>query len=114
MLPLSGGQSNPTFRVTTDCGEYALRKQPPGPLLASAHAIDREYRVMTALADTPVPVPRMLAWCDDASLLGTPFYLMEFLAGRVLADQSLPGAQPAERAASMARLTASTISPRPL
>lgn len=97
--PLSGGQSNPTFRVSTDRGEYVLRKQPPGLLLASAHAIDREYRVMAALADTPVPVPRMLAWCDDASLLGTPFYLMEFLAGRVLADQSLPGAQPAERAA---------------
>ncbi|ODU57093.1 MAG: aminoglycoside phosphotransferase [Comamonadaceae bacterium SCN 68-20] len=97
--PLSGGQSNPTFRVSTDRGEYVLRKQPPGLLLASAHAIDREYRVMAALADTPVPVPRMLAWCDDASLLGTPFYLMEFLAGRGLADQSLPGAQPAERAA---------------
>lgn len=97
--PLAGGQSNPTFRVTTDRGDYVLRKQPPGPLLASAHAIDREYRVMKALAATHVPVPRMAAWCDDASLLGTPFYLMEFLAGRVLADQSLPGLAPTQRAA---------------
>lgn len=97
--PLAGGQSNPTFRVTTDRGDYVLRKQPPGPLVASAHAIDREYRVMKALAATHVPVPRMAAWCDDASLLGTPFYLMEFLAGRVLADQSLPGLAPTQRAA---------------
>lgn len=96
---LAGGQSNPTFRVRTDRGDYVLRKKPPGPLIASAHAIDREYRVMHALAGSAVPVPRMLAWCDDAGLLGTPFYVMEFLAGRVLVDQSLPGMQPAERAA---------------
>ena len=96
---LAGGQSNPTFRVRTDRGDYVLRKKPPGQLLASAHAIDREYRVMHALAGTAVPVPRMLAWCDDASLLGTPFYVMEFLAGRVLVDQSLPGMEPAERGA---------------
>jgi acyl-CoA dehydrogenase len=96
---LAGGQSNPTFRVRTDRGDYVLRKKPPGQLLASAHAIDREYRVMGALEGTAVPVPRMLAWCDDASLLGTPFYVMEFLAGRVLVDQSLPGMEPAERGA---------------
>jgi acyl-CoA dehydrogenase len=76
-----------------------LRKKPPGNLLASAHAIDREYRVMKQLAGTGVPVPRMLGWCDDASLLGTTFYVMAFLEGRVLADQSLPGSEPRERAA---------------
>jgi acyl-CoA dehydrogenase len=94
---LTGGQSNPTFRVNCDRGNYVLRKKPPGQLLASAHAIDREFRVMKALAGSAVPVPRMLAWCDDAALVGTPFYLMEFLAGRVFSDQSLPGLQPAER-----------------
>jgi aminoglycoside phosphotransferase (APT) family kinase protein len=96
---LAGGQSNPTFRLSTDSGDYVLRKKPPGQLLASAHAIDREYRVMRALAGTAVPVPRMLAWYDDAALLGTSFYVMEFLPGRVLVDQSLPGMQPAERGA---------------
>ena len=96
---LAGGQSNPTFRVRTDRGDYVLRKKPPGTLVASAHAIDREYRVMRALAGSAVPVPRMLAWCDDAGLLGTPFYVMEYLAGRVLVDQSLPGMQPSERSA---------------
>ena len=96
---LAGGQSNPTFRLTTDAGDYVLRKKPPGPLLASAHAIDREYRVMKALAGTAVPVPRMRAWCEDESLLGTPFYVMEFLQGRVFMDQSLPGVAPAERGA---------------
>ena len=97
---LAGGQSNPTFRITTAEGRnYVLRKKPPGALIASAHAIDREYRVMRALQDTAVPVPRMLAYCDDAALLGTPFYVMEFLQGRVLMDQSLPGMDPAERTA---------------
>ena len=97
---LAGGQSNPTFRITTAEGRnYVLRKKPPGALIASAHAIDREYRVMRALQDTAVPVPRMLAYCDDAALLGTPIYVMEFLQGRVLMDQSLPGMDPAERTA---------------
>lgn len=97
--PLSGGQSNPTYRVTAGAQQYVLRKKPPGQLMASAHAIDREYRVMKALQDTGVPVPRMLAYCEDDSLVGTPFYLMEFVDGRVLLDQSLPGLQPAERGA---------------
>jgi len=97
--PLSGGQSNPTFRVTAGGRSYVLRKKPSGPIAASAHAIDREYRVMRALQGTDVPVPRMLAYCEDDSLLGTPFYVMEFLQGRVLWEQALPGMQPAERAA---------------
>jgi len=94
---LSGGQSNPTFLLETDRGRFVLRKKPPGTLLASAHAIDREYRVMKALQETPVPVPRMLAYCEDISIVGTPFYVMEFLEGRVLVDQSLPGFAPEQR-----------------
>lgn len=99
LTALSGGQSNPTFIVDDGARRFVLRKKPAGQLLASAHAIDREYRVMKALQDSAVPVPRMLGYCEDPSLLGTPFYLMEFLEGRVLFDQSLPGMQPAERAA---------------
>jgi aminoglycoside phosphotransferase (APT) family kinase protein len=95
---LAGGQSNPTFRLQAGAGrDYVLRKKPAGALLASAHAIDREYRVMQALANTEVPVPRMLDYCEDASLLGTPFYVMEFLPGRVFMDQALPGVSNAER-----------------
>ncbi len=94
---LAGGQSNPTFLLTTDRGRFVLRKKPAGALLASAHAVDREYRVMKALEGTDVPVPRMLAYCEDASVVGTPFYLMEFLDGRVLMDQSLPGLSQSQR-----------------
>lgn len=100
---LAGGQSNPTYRITTEDGgavrDYVLRKKPPGTLIASAHAIDREYRVMKALAETEVPVPRMLHYCDSSELLGTPFYVMEYLHGRVLMDQALPGMAPDERRA---------------
>ncbi|MFZ3124713.1 MAG: phosphotransferase family protein [Acidovorax sp.] len=99
VVPLSGGQSNPTYRITTKDRSYVLRKKPPGQLLASAHAIDREYRVMRALQGSNVPVPRMLAYCEDTQIVGTPFYLMEFLDGRVLIDQSLPGMAPAGRGA---------------
>lgn len=88
---ISGGQSNPTFRIATDRGTWVLRKKPDGLLLPSAHAIDREYTVMKALAGSEVPVPRMLAWCDDPAVVGTPFYVMEHLQGRVFVDQSLPG-----------------------
>ena len=99
VAPLSGGQSNPTFRISTPDRSYVLRKKPPGQLMASAHAIDREYRVMNALQGSNVPVPRMLAYCEDTQIVGTPFYVMEFLEGRVLVDQSLPGMAPAERGA---------------
>ena len=95
---LAGGQSNPTYRVRTEEGDFVLRKRPPGKLRPSAHAIDREYRVMQALAGSDVPVPKMVAWCDDTSVTGTEFYLMEFLDGRVIADPALPGASPAQRA----------------
>ena len=97
--PLTGGQSNPTYRVLGAGRPYVLRKRPPGPLLPSAHAIDREFRVMRALRGTDVPVPEAVMYCDDASIVGTPFYLMEFLDGRVMLDPSIPGASNAERAA---------------
>lgn len=96
---LAGGQSNPTYFVGTDRGRFVLRKKPAGAVLASAHAVDREYRVMKALHGTDVPVPQMLAYCDDASVLGTPFYVMAYLDGRVLMDQALPGCTVAERGA---------------
>ena len=97
--PLTGGQSNPTFLLSTGSEKFVLRKKPDGVLLKSAHAIDREYHVISALKDTLVPVPDALGWCDDESIIGTPFYLMSYLDGRVFVDQSLPGMTPPERAA---------------
>lgn len=85
-----GGQSNPTFLLEAGGREYVLRKQPPGELLPSAHQVDREYRVMHALADTDVPVPRMVALCEDPAVIGTKFYVMEKIEGRVLTDLLLP------------------------
>ncbi len=96
---LAGGQSNPTFRLTSGSQQFVLRKKPPGPLLPSAHAVDREYKVMKALQGSDVPVPKVFAFCDDDSVVGTPFFLMEFLDGRVMVDQSLPGMSPLERRA---------------
>ncbi len=96
-----GGQSNPTYKLITPARSYVMRAK-PGPvakLLPSAHAIEREYAVMSGLAGTGVPVPRMFALCEDESVIGRAFYVMEFMQGRVLWDQSLPGLQPAERAA---------------
>lgn len=101
---LSGGQSNPTYRVWSRTGSYVLRTRPAGPLLASAHAIDREYRVMDALRGTDVPVPEMLGWCDDPSVLGASFFVMQDLAGRILMDPLLPGMAPARRAAIYAQM----------
>lgn len=92
-----GGQSNPTFRLQAAGRYYVLRKQPPGDLLPSAHQVDREFRVMKALEDSSVPVPKMLALCDDPRIIGTRFYLMEWVDGRVFAQTRLPGLQPAER-----------------
>ena len=93
----SGGQSNPTFRVTTPTGVYVLRRQPPGKLLKSAHAVDREYRVMAALAGTDVPVPRVLHLCQDRDVIGSLFYVMEYCDGRIFWDASLPELDRAER-----------------
>jgi aminoglycoside phosphotransferase (APT) family kinase protein len=94
-----GGQSNPTYYLRAGSGEYVLRRKPPGKLLPSAHAVDREYRVMTALARTSVPVPRTYALCEDADVAGTPFYVMQFVAGRVFKDPRLPEVPAADRAA---------------
>lgn len=101
---LSGGQSNPTYRISTGAGNWVLRKKPSGSLVPGAHAIDREYRVLKALQGSDVPVPRVLTYCEDESVVGTPFYLMEFLEGRVLVDQSLPGMTPEQRAAIYAEM----------
>ena len=97
LVPLTGGQSNPTFRLEGADRPLVLRKKPDGHLLASAHAVDREFRIMRALHDSDVPVPRMYFYSDDVTILGTPFYVMEFLAGRTFEDQALPGMTPAER-----------------
>ena len=94
-----GGQSNPTYRLSAASGRYVLRRKPPGPLLPSAHAVDREFRVMRALAATAVPVPRVYALCEDDAVIGSAFYLMEFLDGRIFWDQRLPEIAPAERGA---------------
>lgn len=99
LRPLSGGQSNPTYLLEDATGRRVLRKQPPGELLPSAHAVDREYRVMSALAHSAVPVPRMLHYCADRAIVGTPFYLMSFADGRVFMDPALPGMEAAERGA---------------
>lgn len=105
---IGGGQSNPTFYVDFDDRALVLRKQPPGDLLPSAHAIDREYKVMRALASTGVPVPRVVLFHAERDVVGTPFYLMERLAGRVFAAHALPGLDPAERTA-MYRSMAETL-----
>ena len=95
----SGGQSNPTYLLSTGGGRYVLRRKPPGALLPSAHAVDREFRILNALAGSAVPVPRALCYCDDAGVAGTPFYLMEYVEGRIFWNPALPGMTPPERAA---------------
>ncbi len=94
-----GGQSNPTYLLGTDGGRYVLRRKPPGTLLPSAHAVDREFRILNALANTAVPVPKPLCYCDDDSVAGTPFYLMEYVDGRIFWNPGLPDLSNAERGA---------------
>ena len=94
-----GGQSNPTYKLTTPARSYVMRSK-PGPvarLLPSAHAVEREFAVMSGLAGTDVPVPRMYCLCEDESVIGRAFYIMEFMQGRVLWDQALPGMTMAQR-----------------
>ena len=95
----SGGQSNPTFKITTATGQYVLRRKPPGELLKSAHAVDREFKVLAALANTDVPVAAVYHLCEDDEVIGSMFYLMEFKAGRVFWDPALPDLDNAQRAA---------------
>ena len=93
-----GGQSNPTYYLASPGGKYVLRRKPPGKLLPSAHAVEREYRVITALGRTDVPVPRTYALCEDPAVIGTAFYIMEYVHGRLMVEPDLPGVTPAERA----------------
>ena len=95
----AGGQSNPTFWIGAagGGGELVLRKKPPGELLPSAHAVDREYHVMKALEHADVPVARMVAYCANESVIGTPFYVMEHVRGRIFWNVQLPGLSRAER-----------------
>lgn len=104
------GQSNPTFRLSAASGDYVLRRKPFGQLLPKAHAIEREYRVLKALGGSGVPAPRVLALCEDASLLGTAFYVMEFVQGRIFYDQRLPGMSRDERAAIFDGMNAAVAS----
>jgi aminoglycoside phosphotransferase (APT) family kinase protein len=96
---ISGGQSNPTYFVTHGAHHMVLRKQPGGAILPGAHAIDREYRVLQCLHPTGIPVARPILYHSDPGVLGTPFYLMERVEGRVFSDCSLPGLNPSERRA---------------
>ena len=98
---IEGGQSNPTYRLQARSGSYVLRRKPIGQLLQSAHSVDREFRVLRALAGTGVPVPHVHALCEDDAVIGSAFYVMDFVPGRVLADPLLPSLAPAERAAVM-------------
>jgi aminoglycoside phosphotransferase (APT) family kinase protein len=96
-----GGQSNPTFLLDTPGRRYVLRRKPPGQLLKSAHAVDREFRVQSALAGSQVPVARMHLLCEDDSVIGSMFYVMEHIEGRNFTDPRLPGLSPADRGAVM-------------
>jgi aminoglycoside phosphotransferase (APT) family kinase protein len=100
-----GGQSNPTYQLVTPSKKYVMRRKPPGKLLPSAHAVDREYKVISALYPTGFPVARSYGLCTDDSVIGTMFYVMDMVEGRILWDQSLPAYEPAERhAIYMAKL----------
>lgn len=96
---LSGGQSNPTYRLAAASGVYAVRRKPFGPLLPSAHAVDREFRLLSGLHPTGFPVPAPLALCEDDSVLGSMFYVMTFANGRNFYDGRLPDLEPVERTA---------------
>jgi aminoglycoside phosphotransferase (APT) family kinase protein len=94
-----GGQSNPTYRITTGNGRYVLRRKPPGPILKGAHAIEREAQVLQALAGTGVPVPQVHGLCADPAVIGSPFYVMSLVEGRIFWDATIPGVAADERAA---------------
>ena len=96
--PLRGGQSNPTFILNTSARKYILRTKPPGELLKSAHAVDREFRVLRALESSGVPVPRAFVLCRDEAIIGTWFYVMDFIDGRVFNDPALPNIEREQRA----------------
>ena len=92
-----GGQSNPTYKITSEGQEFVLRRKPPGILLPSAHAVDREYKVITALQNTEVPVPKTYGLCEDEDVIGTSFFVMDFLDGSIYWDLLLADKSPKER-----------------
>ncbi|MFT4054150.1 MAG: phosphotransferase family protein [Novosphingobium sp.] len=94
-----GGQSNPTYRIHGPGGDFVLRRKPPGKLVGSAHRIDREFRILAALDGTGVPVPRAIAYCPDESVIGSAFFIAEFVDGRVFWEAPMDGVAPAHRAA---------------
>lgn len=96
----AGGQSNPTFEVRTPAASYVLRRKPSGTLVRGAHAIEREAQVMTALQASGVPAPRVFGLCEDAAVIGAPFYVMEKIEGRIFWDAALPDLEPKDRAAA--------------
>jgi aminoglycoside phosphotransferase (APT) family kinase protein len=95
----AGGQSNPTYRLDTPGRSYVLRRKPFGPILPSAHAVEREHRVIAGLHPTDFPVPQPYGLCEDADAIGAPFYVMEMVAGRTIWDGSMPGMTPSDRTA---------------
>lgn len=95
----AGGQSNPTYQLNTPTGDYVLRRKPPGKLLPGAHAVEREYRVLEALGAQGFAVPRVYALCEDESVIGTAFYVMDMVTGRIVWEASFPGLEPSARAA---------------
>ena len=101
----AGGQSNPTFKISAASGEYVLRRQPPGKLLKSAHAVDREYRVLAALANSEVPVARVYHLCEDRAVIGSMFYIMQFCEGRIFWDAAIPEVAKRERTAIYDEMT---------
>jgi aminoglycoside phosphotransferase (APT) family kinase protein len=100
-----GGQSNPTFLVESANHRYVLRRKPPGKLLPSAHAVDREFRVIVALAETDVPVAKARGLCEDASVIGTAFYVMDYVEGRLFWDAALPEVAGRDRRAIYEEMT---------
>jgi len=105
VLQFAGGQSNPTFLVRSAGHRYVLRRKPPGKLLPSAHAIDREFRVITALAMSQLPVAKAYALCEDPTVIGTPFYVMDYIEGRLFWDAALPEVAESERRAIYLEMT---------
>tara|TARA_Y100000748_G_scaffold297901_1_gene292514 strand:- start:171 stop:1244 length:1074 start_codon:yes stop_codon:yes gene_type:complete len=97
VVQFKGGQSNPTYKISSTNQVFVLRRKPPGILLPSAHAVDREYKVITALQNTEVPVPKTYGLCEDADIIGTPFFVMDFLDGTVYWDLLLSEKSPQER-----------------
>src|SRR5882672_7722565 len=93
-----GGQSNPTYMLDTPARKYVLRRKPPGKLLPSAHAVDREFRIISALCAQDFPVAAPLHYCADETVVGTAFYVMAYVDGRVFWEPHMPGSNPTERA----------------